>query len=102
MGKLVAMSVLQGGPGLPILWPAAYHYLCSGLHIGPHRFSTIDIPDPLVRRMLELVIGLFLIESTFVQSEQIISAFKGYFYQVLSAVGSHGMYLMGDIFDLRI
>ncbi len=35
MGKLV---VLQGGPGLPILWPAAYRYLCSGFHTGsPHR-----------------------------------------------------------------
>ena len=29
IGKLVAMSIVQGGPGLPVFSPVAYNYICT-------------------------------------------------------------------------
>ena len=29
IGKLVATSIVQGGPGLPVFSPVAYNYICT-------------------------------------------------------------------------
>lgn len=52
VGNLVATSILQGGPGLPVLLPAAYQYIWSG------QCNVEDmnaIPDPLTRNLLSIV-----------------------------------------------
>ena len=51
LGKLVATSIIQGGPGFPVLSPAAYNYLSSGKFID--QFSAI--PDPLISSLLDQV-----------------------------------------------
>lgn len=52
IGKLVATSIIQGGPGLPVLLPAAYRYVCYNECHG----EEIDIvPDPVIRNLLERV-----------------------------------------------
>lgn len=50
IGKLVATSIIQGGPGLPVLLPAAYRYICY----NDYRGEEIGIvPDPFVRKLLD-------------------------------------------------
>ena len=54
IGKLVAVSVVQGGSGLPIFHPAVYHYLTTGVYLG--QVTTDDeVPDPQVRILLNEV-----------------------------------------------
>ncbi len=49
IGKLVATSIVQGGPGFPVLLPAAYSYICSEAYMD----KITDIPDPLVKTLVE-------------------------------------------------
>lgn len=51
IGRLVAMSVLQGGPGLPILLPAVYDYICQ----REWDVDAMFVPDTLVRNLVEKV-----------------------------------------------
>ena len=40
IGRMVATSIVQGGPGFPTLQPAAYRYICSGevlKYLGTYR-----------------------------------------------------------------
>ena len=48
------MSVVQGGPGLPILHPAVYQYMTTGKYIDVN-MSVKGIPDAGVRALIEQV-----------------------------------------------
>ena len=55
IGKLIATSIFQGGPGFPVLLPCAYQYISSGeckVHV-----DEMDIPDPVTRNLLQAVSG---------------------------------------------
>ena len=55
----MATSILQGGPGFPLLHPAAYSYICGEEYTD--KFSdNADVPDPLVRDLLDRVSSLYL------------------------------------------
>lgn len=53
IGKLVATSIFQGGPGFPVLLPSAYHYISS----GECKVDEMDVPDPVIRNLLQTVSG---------------------------------------------
>ena len=48
------MSIVQGGPGLPILHPCLFQYLVSG-ELTNLNLNDSDVPDPNVRCMLQMV-----------------------------------------------
>lgn len=54
LGKLVATSIVQEGPGLPIFLPAAYKYM-SGESDYMKDLDIEAVPDPLVRNLLSQV-----------------------------------------------
>ena len=54
LGKLVAMSIVQGGPGLPVMLPAAYAYMCREEEYLS-KLDCKDVPDPLVATLLDRV-----------------------------------------------
>ena len=54
IGKIIAMSIVQGGPGFPIMLPAAYHYLTTREYIG-QVVKDSDVPDPFVLELLTKV-----------------------------------------------
>ena len=60
---MVATSTLQGGPGLPILLPAAYKYICTGDYINVI-MDNDDVPDPEIRKLLNQVRGTLIIRVT--------------------------------------
>jgi hypothetical protein len=45
---------------LPVLLPAVYHYICT----GEDRMANLEIPDPLIRTLLEKVARCILISLT--------------------------------------
>ena len=54
LGILMAMSILQGGPSLPIFSPVVYDYMSTNQY-DPHRLSNKDVPERNVRHLLEQV-----------------------------------------------
>ena len=48
------MSIVQGGPGFPVMLPAAYHYLTTHDYIG-QLVNDSDVPDPFVLELLTKV-----------------------------------------------
>ena len=50
-------SIVQGGPGFPVMLPAAYHYM-STEQILDHDIVKDDIPDPMISRLFEEVKGV--------------------------------------------
>ena len=49
LGKMVAHSLVQGGPGFPYLCPTLYWYIATGdLQQGLARLPCIDILDPVL------------------------------------------------------
>ena len=49
LGKIIAHSVVQGGPGFPYLCPTLYWYIATGdLQQGVVRVSCIDILDSVL------------------------------------------------------
>ena len=48
------MSIVQGGPGFPVMLPAAYHYLTTHEYIG-QVMKDSDVPDPFVLELLTKV-----------------------------------------------
>ena len=53
----MATSIIQGGPGFPVLLPAAYSYICSEEYMD----KITDIPDPLVSNLLDHVRSLLMV-----------------------------------------
>ena len=54
IGQIIAMSIVQGGSGFPVLHPAAYHYLTTGEYLG----QVVDdgsVPDPQIQELLRQV-----------------------------------------------
>lgn len=51
LGKLIATSVIQGGPGFPVMLPAAYYYIANKEYLS----CLTDVPDPLVADFLDHV-----------------------------------------------
>ena len=47
IGKVIAMSIVQGGCGFPVLLPAAYHYLTTGEYLGQIVDDNV-VPDPQI------------------------------------------------------
>lgn len=52
------MSIVQGGPGLPVMLPAAYHYLTTHEYINQIVEDT-DVPDPYVLDLLHKVLTFY-------------------------------------------
>jgi hypothetical protein len=50
IGKVVAMSIVQGGSGFPVFLPGLYHYLTTGEYLGV--MSDSQVPDAQVRELL--------------------------------------------------
>ena len=50
----MAMSILNGGPGFPILHPALFNYIATGDYLDQH-LATSDVPVPSVRMLLSEV-----------------------------------------------
>jgi len=48
------MSIVQGGPGLPIFHPSIYKYVSQGEYLGQVQEDN-DIPYPEIRALLHLV-----------------------------------------------
>ena len=55
IGKLVAMSIVQGGPGLPMLHPSIFHYIASNEYVS-QVIDDEEVADPDVRSLLQKVI----------------------------------------------
>ena len=55
MGKLIATSVVQGGPGLPVLIPAVYRYIATSSYSPEWMPGITDFPDPFIRNLLQQV-----------------------------------------------
>ena len=55
IGTYVAMSILQGGPGLPVFSRHLYSYLTSGKYINLD-ITNEDVPDLAVQTQLHYVI----------------------------------------------
>ena len=54
IGKVVATSIVQGGPGLPVFHPAVYNYWTTGDYLG--QVVDIDaVPETQVRELLKQV-----------------------------------------------
>lgn len=53
-GKLVALSLANGGPGLPCLSKAVYNYFCHALNLTVYP-SIEDLPDVDVKEQLKRV-----------------------------------------------
>ena len=43
------MCIVQGGPGFPMLHPAAYKYLTTGQYMG-QIIEDSDVPDPVLTK----------------------------------------------------
>ena len=54
LGRYSAMSIIQGGSGLPFLAELVYNYLCTGECTGL-AIQTEEVPDPTVRFVLKRV-----------------------------------------------
>jgi len=54
LGKYVAMSVVQGGPGFPYFLQAVYKYITTGDYLNTY-VDDRDIPDEGVRRLISEV-----------------------------------------------
>ena len=54
VGMYIGMSVLQGGPGLPVLSKYLYNYLTNGEYINLD-IKISDVPEPGARALLEKV-----------------------------------------------
>ena len=56
LGKILAHSLVQGGPGFPYLCPTLYWYIATGdLQQGLARASCIDILDPVLAEYVRKV-----------------------------------------------
>ncbi len=53
-GMYVAMSIMQGGPGIPVPSPAFYMYWINGCYLDMD-LKDDDVPDPAVRELLAQV-----------------------------------------------
>ena len=51
----MAMSALQGGPGLPVFLPAVYKYIISKDNFSPAALTSEDIPDCGVKSLIREV-----------------------------------------------
>ena len=51
----MAMSALQGGPGLPVFLPAVYKYIISNDNFSPAALTSEDIPDCGVKSLIREV-----------------------------------------------
>ncbi len=51
IGKITAMSIVQGGSGIPAFHPSVYRYICTGTYLGVMDDDTA-IPDEQVRTLL--------------------------------------------------
>ena len=51
IGVLTAMSVIQGGPGMPIFSPGIFEYLVTGQYLT-RGVCDDDVPDPEVQTLL--------------------------------------------------
>ena len=61
LGTLVAMSIVQGGLGFPVLHPNVYVYMVSGKYIGLHTADE-DVPDGMVQSLIEKVCNIVIID----------------------------------------
>ena len=51
LGQYTAMSIVQGGPGFPVLHANVYNYIVTGKYIGVHTPDE-DVANPTVVALL--------------------------------------------------
>ena len=54
LGMYIGMSVLQGGPGLPVFSKHLYDYITNGEYLNLN-IEISDVPEPGVRILLQKV-----------------------------------------------
>ncbi len=79
IGLLVVTSIVQGGPGLPVFLPAAYHYICAK---EENIKQSERVPDTLVRELLCQVRMLNYI--SWATSVHVYIPYKYFFYILAS------------------
>jgi len=52
LGVMAGMSMIDGGPGLPVLAAPVFHYIATNSIVAG---SVEDVPDPVVRHHLTVV-----------------------------------------------
>lgn len=52
LGMMAGMSMVDGGPGLPVFPESVFHYIAKGI---PRVGEVEDVPDPVVRKNLSQV-----------------------------------------------
>ena len=68
IGKLIAMSILQGSCSFPVLHPAAYNYLVKRDYVG-QVVNDEDVPDFQIRQLLQEVYIIFVVEFHYILLE---------------------------------
>ncbi len=53
IGKITAMSIVQGGSGIPAFHPSVYRYICTGTYLGVR--DDTAVPNEQVRTLLREV-----------------------------------------------
>ncbi len=51
---MIATSIVQGGPGFPVLHPVVYKYITTGEYLGLV-VDDSDVPDPFIKQLLDQV-----------------------------------------------
>ncbi len=46
---MIATSIVQGGPGFPVLHPVVYKYITTGEYLGLV-VDDSDVPDPFIKQ----------------------------------------------------
>jgi hypothetical protein len=60
VGKIIAHSLVQGGPGFPFLSLPCYYYLATGDVIGAMAYcDPWDIPDVITRQWILKVLNCY-------------------------------------------
>lgn len=54
IGNVIAMSIVHGGSGFPVLNPSFYHYIVSGKYLNTIP-DDVSVPVPEVRHCLTMV-----------------------------------------------
>ena len=65
LGTLVSMSVVQGGPGFPVLLPVVYDYIVKGQY-SLHDIADTDIPDLEVQTLISEVCKFIIIHINYI------------------------------------
>ncbi|KAJ7379347.1 hypothetical protein OS493_016581 [Desmophyllum pertusum] len=73
-GRMVATSLLQGGPGINCLSPAVYAYFSADVDKCRHLVNVEDIPDLVLQEKVQKVLNFFTVQHVIVYAQHLIIA----------------------------